>query len=177
MINNSIGGIMAKIQYGTWAKSAGEDGYITWTPISGGALKWNLASIIGDLVWGDLDPIAQFGLSYGFKQWVSDGLAGKARNLTEYVGMLRERADSFMQGDAVTGGYPFAAEAIAKVKGIAIERAKQVWADASPEKRATWYGLSNVQAAVKLIRQERERARNEVLIAVSAGLDDFNIEE
>jgi hypothetical protein len=168
---------MAKVQYGTWAKAPDEVGKITWTPVSGTALSWDLSGIVGDVEWTDLDPIAQFGLGYGFKQWVSDGLAGKARNLSEYVGMLQERAEAFMQGEAVTGGYPFAAEAIAKVKGISIEKAKAVWADATSEKRATWYGLTNVQAAVKLIKQERERARNEVLVAVSAGLDDFDVEE
>ncbi len=168
---------MAKLQYGTWAKSADDVGIITWTPISGAPLRWDLSTIIGDLAWTDLDPTAQFGLSYGFKQWVSDGLAGKARNLAEYVGMLRDRADAFMQGDAVTGGYPFAAEAIAKIKGVPIEKARATWAGASAEKRAQWYGMSNVQAAVKLVRQERERERNETLIAVSAGLEDFDMDE
>ena len=165
---------MAKIQYGTWSRTADETGKLAWTAADGRTkLEVPLASIIGDVAWQDMDPVGQFTLAYGAKQWVSDGLAGKAGSMTEYITMLGDRIRALLSGEAVTGGFPYAAEAISKVKGIAIERAKEVWNAASAEKKAQWYQLSNVQAAVKLVKQERERARNETLIAVSAGLEDF----
>lgn len=167
---------MARAGYGNWGKVANEHGRLIWTGTDGkGSMEVDCAALCGGAKhWNSIGPNGQFVLAYGAKQWVSDGLAGKADTAAEYRRMLADRIQSLMAGEAVTGGYPYAVEAIARVKGIPIEKVRETWNGASPEKREAWYKLPAVDAAVKAIKAEiAAKASKAVAGDVIGGLDDF----
>src|SRR5512143_4091299 len=100
---------MARAGYGNWGKSANEHGRLIWTGTDGkGSMEVDCASLVGGKKhWDGLTPSGQFIVAYGEKQWVSDGLAGKADTSAQYRTMLTERIQALMAGEAVTGGFPY----------------------------------------------------------------------
>lgn len=167
---------MAKMTYGSWSKAADEHGKLNWSGADGKAgMAIDCAALVGGKkVWDSMDASGKFVLAYGAKQWASDGMAGKADTMAEYRALLADRIQSLMAGEAVTGGYPYGVEAIAKVKGIPVEKVRETWAKATDEQRATWYKLPAVQAAVKQIKAEIAAKQAKATVGdAAAGLDEF----
>lgn len=166
---------MAKLTYGSWATTADAvTGELSWTSVDGKykiVVDMPAACGITQDEWAALTPALQWVASYGAKQKISDGLAGKAAGLTNYRTLLEERVQAFVLQEHVTGSQPYACEAIARIRGLPLSEVRTAWADLSPEVRAQRYALPTVQAMVALIESEVKTARAKAVVGAADGDD------
>lgn len=165
---------MARKTYGSWATTAGPDGKLSWTAADGKTVRQIdlvLASAMDASQFAALTPQAVWLMSYGAKQKCVDSLSAGADTLAEYITKLDGRISSIHAGEFLTGGHPYLAEAIARLKKVPVEKAREAISAASVEQRDAWYRQKDVALMVTIIKSEAATASATAALA-SAGGDD-----
>jgi hypothetical protein len=109
------------------------------------------------------DEIRQELMFHGLMQKVGDSYAGAKANYAEGIASAQKVIDQLIAGEwaakrAAGEGKPRVgelAEAIARVKGVAIEKAAAAVAKATKEQVAQWRKLGKVKEAILAIRMEK----------------------
>ncbi len=170
---------MAKVTYGSWDSQPGSDGLMMWRGLNKETFEIDCASLVGGKdVWDSLSDDGQWLVGYGIKQKVDDGLAGRAQSYAHYLELKGARVAALESGDLL-GGIPteLAQAAIARILNAPIERVRKTWAKTSRAERKALCERSNVKLAMETIRGERAAERNKHMLNVTAGLEDFDIED